>query len=126
MALAPALTAGFVTGPFVSYGPILNPSMRSMLQSFFISLIPENRMTQRVTRYARAQPAIQKEMNLIELEIARTLRVEDDRSRLIVRRQISEKIHKDFNRGHTLSVDGWLLAKTEVAVIALAGSHRKS
>ena len=83
-------------------------------------------MTQRVAKYAKTRPAIPAKMNLIEAEIARTLRVDYDQSRLVIGRRISEKIRNDFNRGQTISVDGWLLAETEIAVIALAARHRKS
>lgn len=100
--------------------------MQAMLESFFDNLIPENRMAQRVAKYARIHPAIPAKMNLIEAEIARTLQVDYDQTRTVIGRQISKKIRNDFNRGQTISVDGWLLAETEIAVIALAARHRKS
>ena len=123
MSLAPAFAVCLSILPAL-FSSIAPATASPATEDLVSGLLPDTGMTRRIARVAASLPGLCQNAEILGREIERAQQLHAGHKIDAVRTLISNRIQSDFERGRTITVDGWLLAATEVEIVYLASTYR--
>jgi hypothetical protein len=126
--LVNAFLASAVVWPISGAVPSLalkQPSLQESMQCVLLSLFGSAHAIGAACLNSLPQEQRRGQQLASEILVAASCDTETVNSKEVVRHRIADQVRRDFARGATISVDGWLLSLTEARVYALVALSLK-